>query len=174
MGITRESIHAEATKNRPPLHLILPHESPAEFERIRSLWLGEFDPDNPSEHELVARLVEADWRTHRSLRQLNNLEERIMLRSDNPLDWTPEENRAHARAERHHAATTRQFEMIRRQITDVRQARIQWICGIAKFRETVAKHPALLRLQPELTPTSEGETTEVVAPKTSIRKGKSK
>ena len=58
----------------PPMPILLPEESPADFQRLLDSYLDEFAPTSPIEVELVEAMASARWR----LRRLANIETTLL------------------------------------------------------------------------------------------------
>jgi len=68
--------HGLATRaaSLPPMSIVLPEESPADFQRLLDSYLDEFAPTSPIEVELVEAMASARWR----LRRLANVETTLL------------------------------------------------------------------------------------------------
>ncbi len=89
----RETCSRNAIKHggRSKATRILPNEDPEEFERIRTGWLKEYEPEGHMEQTLVKNLIESEWMLERARRNRWSAEARAVGEGKEPHEWTPEE-----------------------------------------------------------------------------------
>ncbi len=91
--------------------LILPDETPEEYEGTRSGWYREFEPEGYHEVRLVDLLVRNDWLLKRAHRRLLEVEAAVVdcRENANPADWTAEQEHKVELMQRYKTAAERAF-----------------------------------------------------------------
>ncbi len=87
--------------------LILPGESPAEYELLRADWMADYRPEEATAVELVEQTVQAHWFYLRVQKQCDRAE--AGMENQNPLEWGEEEWKRRERLGRYRTAAERSF-----------------------------------------------------------------
>jgi hypothetical protein len=73
------------------LSKILPGESPDEYNQLWDNWLIQYEPESPVDLELLANVVDAQWRLWRSERALCDVERALLTLGQDASAWSPEQ-----------------------------------------------------------------------------------
>jgi hypothetical protein len=132
--------------SRPSRVVFLPGESQEEYAVIRELWMREYHAGTePFEYEVAERIVDADWRRHRLLGQLNRLEAHLFSTIGDLSEWKDEHFKRYTQAQRLYASALREVETLRRQLNQQKLSRFRQICVEFQAALVVVKHRELRR-----------------------------
>ncbi len=102
---------------------LLENESMHEFKSLEALWFEGYKPQNAFETDLVHKAIQADWLARRADRHYADLEVDLFTASPNLIDWTPEQHKLLALANRYRTANNNALTKARKAIEDYRKNR---------------------------------------------------
>ncbi len=123
---------------------LLNNESKSDYQALQNLWFEAYNPQNPFEIDLVQKAVQADWLARRADRHYADLEVDLFTANPNLIDWTPEQHKLLALADRYRTANANALTKARKALEDYRKNRR-------------AEAPKVITTKPEPDPDFEGE-----------------
>ncbi len=102
---------------------LLDSESKADYQALENLWFEGYNPQNPFETDLVQKAVQADWLARRAERHYSNLEADLFNLTPSLIDWTPEQHKLLALANRYRTANNNTLAKARKALEDYRKNR---------------------------------------------------
>jgi hypothetical protein len=123
-GKQRSSRNATSHGARSQQHVILPNESAADFEKLRSLWYEEFCPYNDLDRQFLDRLAELQWQSHRCDRLHNEAFMKALLNNPDPETWSPEQHKHLQLMNRYRVAADRAWRAAWKDIETLRKNRL--------------------------------------------------
>ncbi len=102
---------------------LLESESVLDFKALEALWFEGYNPQNAFKTDLVQKAIQADWLARRADRHYADLEVDLFTANPNLIDWTPEQHRLLALANRYRTANANALTKARKAIEDYRKNR---------------------------------------------------
>ncbi len=102
---------------------LLENESKSDYQALENLWFEGYNPQNAFETDLVHKAIQADWLARRADRHYADLEVDLFTANPNLIDWTPEQHKLLALADRYRTANANALTKARKAIEDYRKNR---------------------------------------------------
>ncbi len=102
---------------------LLENESKSDYQALENLWFEGYNPQNAFETDLVHKAIQADWLARRADRHYADLEVDLFTANPNLIDWTPEQHKLLALANRYRTANANALTKARKAIEDYRKNR---------------------------------------------------
>ncbi len=138
--------------------IVLPDEDPADWEALKATWHEAYQPQTELHISWVLQAVIADWLMRRTLRNYNEIHQKLSSEQPDITAWTDEQHAILERFNRYHVKAERAYQRARKAVESVRLEH-KLDAEKAQLREQTTPRPGKLEKAPPLKSPSEESLT---------------